>query len=305
MIYVLGSINLDMIATGERLPVPGETLIAHDFVTAPGGKGANQALAVARAGSSVKIFGAVGSDDFVNEALSALKEARVGLEGVASAPGSTGIAIILVDDKGENVIVIVPGANGHVNVKIADTMIEQMSGHDILVLPQEIPAEAIRAALQSAKAKGITSILNIAPTIPETKELALLADIIIANETEYAFLTGGTSDLAQMDVQAAKWAKDNQKTLIITLGGEGVVAFTPDNKFTVEALPIVPIDTVGAGDTFCGFLGAGLDQGLDLEAALKRAAIAGSLACLKPGAQPAIPMLNAVLDAQAAQDSAT
>ncbi len=298
MIYVLGSINLDMIASGQRLPVPGETLIANNFVTAPGGKGANQALAVARAGSSIKMFGAVGSDDFVNEALSALKEANVDLENVVCVPGSTGIAIILVDSKGENVIVIVPGANGHVDAKMADTMIEQMSSRDILVLPQEIPGDAIRAALKGAKTKGITSILNIAPTIPETKELALLADIIIANETEYAFLTGGTSDLAQMDVQAAKWAKDNQKTLIITLGGDGVVAFTPENKFTVEALPIIPVDTVGAGDTFCGYLGAGLEQGLTLEVALKRAAIAGSLACLKHGAQPAIPMLKAVIDAQ-------
>lgn len=298
MIYVLGSINLDMIATGNRLPVPGETLIANDFVTAPGGKGANQALAVARAGSEIKMFGAVGSDDFVKQALSALKETGVDLEGVSSISGATGIAIILVDSKGENVIVIVPGANGHVDAKMTDAMIEQMSEGDFLVMPQEIPGNAIRAALKGARAKGIISILNIAPTIPETKELALLADIIIANETEYAFLTGGTSDLAQMDSQAADWARDNQKTLIITLGGDGVVAFTPDKKITVEALSIMPVDTVGAGDTFCGYLGAGLEQGLGLEAALKRAAIAGSLACLRPGAQPAIPKLKDVLAAQ-------
>ena len=299
MIYVLGSINLDMIASGPRLPVPGETLIADNFATAPGGKGANQALASARAGVGTKLFGAVGSNSFAHEALQELKGGGVNLDNVKTVPGATGIAIILVEGSGENVIVIVPGANGSVDTELARQMNGQMGGTDILLMAQEVPAPAIKAALQGAKAKGITSILNIAPIIGETVELALLADIIVANETEYSFLTG-VDDLSQLNSTGAEWARQHNKTLIVTLGGDGAVAFTPTKRISVKALPIDPVDSVGAGDTFCGYLAAGLENGNSLEEALERAAVAGSLACLKPGAQPAIPVLA---DVQAARNT--
>ena len=144
-----------------------------------------------------------------------------------------------------------------------------------------------------AKAQGITSILNTAPFLETTAALAPKADILIANETEFALLTG--RGVTELDAAMADWAAKHRQTVIVTLGGDGARAVTADGKaIAVPALPVKPVDTVGAGDTFCGYLAAGLDAGLDLEAAMKRAAVAASLACLKPGAQPAIPMADEV-----------
>lgn len=290
MIYVLGSINLDMIATGQRLPLPGETLNADHFSTAAGGKGANQALAAARAGANVKMFGAVGQDDFVSKALAELKDANVDLTNVAHVEGSTGIAIILVDAHGENVIVIVGGANSKVDDKVAKEMVAEMTSEDLLLMVQEVPDATLKTALLAAKTKGIKTMLNIAPVTSRTPELAQLADIIVANETEFSLLIGSPIEQDSIKSCAAEWAKDNQKTIILTLGGDGAIGATPSEAIEVSALPIAPVDTVGAGDTFCGYLGAALNKGHALHEALETAAIAGSLACLKPGAQPAIPL---------------
>ena len=289
MISVLGSINLDMIATGSRLPAPGETVSAAHFKTAAGGKGANQALAAARAGGDVNMVGAVGSDDFVTKALAELKGARVDLSRVVTVPGPTGLAIILVDRLGENVIVIVAGANGLVSAEMAQKTVAGMAENDILIMVQEIAAATLKAGLMAANEKGVTTLLNIAPITPETPELALMADIIVANETEFSHLSGGAMDKDSILGRAQIWAKQFNKTLVVTLGGDGAIAATPTQVISVDALDITPVDSVGAGDSFCGYLGAGLDQGLSLKEALHRAAIAGSLACLKPGAQPAIP----------------
>ncbi|MCF6328142.1 MAG: ribokinase [Devosiaceae bacterium] len=297
MIFVLGSINLDMIATGQRLPKPGETVSATQFTSSAGGKGANQALAAARAGASVKMIGAVGSDNFVKKALKDLRAANIDLTCVRAVPGPTGIAIILVDERGENVIVIVAGANGEVSEKDALTAVKKMSKDDILVMVQEVPAKTLRAALLAAKTKGIMTLLNIAPVSPQTRDLAVLADVVIANETEFYALSDHDPDKLDMEQVAAGWARENNKILIITLGKKGAIGFTPTTQFKVNALDIVPIDTVGAGDTFCGYLAAGLAQGYSLEKALQSATIAGSLACLSPGAQPAIPFANDVLGA--------
>ncbi len=299
MIYVLGSINLDMIATGQRLPLPGETLNADHFSTAAGGKGANQALAAARAGANVKMFGAVGQDDFVSEALAELRAANVDLANVAHVAGSTGIAIILVDAQGENVIVIVGGANSKVDDELAQKLVTEMSSDDLLLMVQEVPDASLKTALLAAKAKGIKTMLNIAPVTDRTQELAQLADIVVANETEFSLLLGTPIEQREIKARAANWAKENQKTLVLTLGGAGAIGATASEMFDVAALPITPIDTVGAGDTFCGYLGAALNQGQALQDALETAAIAGSLACLKPGAQPAIPHAKEVAAAKA------
>jgi ribokinase len=147
-------------------------------------------------------------------------------------------------------------------------------------------------ALALAQQQGVTSILNTAPFLPTTGAVAGTASIVVANETEFALLSGTHRD--DLDTAMADWAKSRRQAMIVTLGGDGAQAATRDRLLRVPALPIVPIDTVGAGDTFVGYLAAGLDAGLDLEAAMRRAAIAASLACLKPGAQPAIPMASEV-----------
>jgi ribokinase len=295
MITVLGSINMDLIATVSRLPKPGETVTGSNFVTAPGGKGANQALAARRAGAEVAMAGACGEDEFAVPALTYLRYDGVSLDRVRSASTATGVALIFVGGDGENVIAIVPGANATVTADDAKAAVAAMSRNDILMLQMEIPPAAIEAGLQAAKEKGVTTVVNIAPITPDARRLAQLATIVIANETEFELFAGrnGLSDEAR-EAEMLRINKEHRQTIIVTLGADGVVAAREGKIVRAKGLEIEPVDTVGAGDTFCGYLAAGLDHGLKFETALRRAAVAGSLACMKPGAQPSIPIVGDV-----------
>ena len=295
MITVLGSINMDLIATTDRLPQPGETVEGSGFSTAAGGKGANQALAACRAGSQVRMAGAVGQDGFAAPALALLEEASVDLSSVARTTEPTGTALILVGGTGENMIAVVAGANGTVSTAQAEAAVEAMQAGDVLMLQLEIPAATVEAALKAAKAKGITTVINTAPLTADAARLARLAGIVVANETEFELLAGGKIADAEARRQVLeKLHGETGQTLVVTLGGDGVVAIRDSRFYAAQGLKIEPVDTVGAGDTFCGYLAASLEQGLDFEKALRRAAVAGSLACLAPGAQPAIPLAEAV-----------
>ena len=295
MITVFGSINMDLIATTARLPKPGETVTGTGFSTAAGGKGANQALAARRAGASVRMAGAVGSDSFADGALALLKQAGTDLSLTKTVSEPTGTAHILVGGDGENVIVVVASANGTVSVEDAQSSVETMSAGDTLMLQLEIPAASVERALIAAKNKDITSIINIAPLTADAARLGRMADIVVANETEFELLAGreGLSAAEREDAMQAL-SRETGQTVIVTLGAEGVVAVRSGQVHRAKGLKIEPVDTVGAGDTFCGYLAASLDAGLDFDAALRRAAVAGSLACLKPGAQPAIPLATEV-----------
>ncbi len=287
MITVFGSTNLDQIGTVSRLPRPGETVAGGSFSMAPGGKGANQALAARRAGAQVLHVSAVGDDAFADMALALLKDGGADLSQMRTAETATGIAMIFVDSQGENVIAILPGANGTVSAEDAARGLSGLTDADTLLVQQEVPQEATRKALEIAREKGARSILNTAPFLPDTARLAPLADIVVANETEFSLLTGQPID--QLDAAMQDWVNRTGRTIVVTLGAEGARARRPDGPIAVAAHKVKPVDTVGAGDTFCGYLAAGLDQGYSLEVALRRAAVAGSLACLKAGAQPAIP----------------
>ena len=298
MITVVGSINLDLIATVERLPAPGETVRSGSYSTAPGGKGANQALAAARAGGKVRMIGAVGKDGFAADALVCLKDGKVQLAGVREAAAATGVALIFVDAKGENVIVVAPGAND--TVLPGDLAKARFAKGEVVLLQHEIPLATIAAALAAAAESGAVSVLNTAPFRTEAAELLAKADYVVSNETEFDLYTevlklSGRDRPARMHA----FVERTGRTIIVTLGADGVIAASPEGDLTVPALKITPVDTVGAGDTFCGYFGAGLDAGLPLEQALRRAAAAGSLACLKPGAQPAIPHAKDVDEALA------
>ncbi|WP_269930732.1 ribokinase [Aminobacter sp. HY435] len=289
MITVVGSINLDLIATVGRLPGPGETVPGGDFKSAPGGKGANQALAAARAGAKVRMVGAVGKDAFAGEALAYLKDAGVDLSGVAEMHAATGIALILVGSDGENMIAVVPGANG--TVVPGDLAKARFAKGDVVLLQHEIPLPTVDAALAAARKAGATTLLNTAPFRAEAASLVGKADYVVANETEFDLYAGALElPAGERSERMLEFARRTGATVIVTLGGEGVIAAKGVDLVQVAALKIKPVDTVGAGDTFCGYLAAGLSAGLDLEQALARAAAAGSLACLKPGAQPAIPL---------------
>lgn len=292
MIVVFGSTNLDQVGTVSRLPAPGETVAGGTFSMAPGGKGANQALAARRAGAEVRHVSAVGDDAFADMALDLLEKGGVDLSQVRKAPAATGIAMIFVDGAGENVIAVLPGANGTVSAADAERNLAGLSGNDTILVQQEIPQAATRRALEIAREKGARSVINTAPFLPDTPELAPLADIVVANETEFALLSGRSID--ELDAAMDEWVQQTGRTIVVTLGPDGARAASPEGKFAVPAYKITPVDTVGAGDTFCGYLAASLDAGLSLEKAMRRAAVAGSLACLNPGAQPAIPLARDV-----------
>jgi len=289
LITVIGSINLDLIATVDRLPEPGETVPGSRFATAAGGKGANQALAAARAGAGVRMIGAVGEDAFAGEALSLLEMGGVDLSGIARAGEPTGTALILVGDDGENMIAVVPGANGTVGVAAVDALRFAKGEH--LLLQHEIPLATVERALDAARQARAVSILNTAPFRIEAAPLLPKADVVIANETEFDLYAGALAlEGTDREARMRDFCMRTGRTVIVTLGGDGVVAATPRGMVRVEALRVTPVDTVGAGDTFCGYLAAGLAEGRPLAEAMRRAAAAGSLACLKPGAQPSIPL---------------
>jgi ribokinase len=291
MITVLGSINIDLVATAERLPRSGETVAGSALATVAGGKGANQALAVCRAGHPVRMVGAVGEDAFAGLALALLREAGADLGFVRQVGEPTGTALILVGGDGENMITVIPGANGFVGEADIEASLSGMGAGDILMLQFEIPAPVVEQALKAARAGGVLTILNIAPLVPETVGIAALADIVVANETEFERLAGASLPSAEAREDALRRLHaETGQTIVVTLGGDGAMAMEDGVFHQVRSLPITPVDTVGAGDTFCGYLAAGIARGDGLHRAMRDAATAGSLACLSRGAQSAMPL---------------
>lgn len=295
-ILVIGSINLDLIARVPRLPQPGETLTGLAFDMAPGGKGANQALAARRAGAGVAMYGAVGGDTNAAAAQALLYAANVDLSQVIDVADTapTGVALILVDAvSGENEIVVVPGANNCIDA--AGVSAIAMAHTPIVMLQLEVPVAVVDAALDRAAQAGAKTLLNIAPYHDAAPALARKAHITIANETEFDLLADAMELSGETRHQrAADFTQRTGNVMIVTLGGEGAFAATPDEMLAANAPAIVPVDTVGAGDTFCGYLGTALSEGMGLREALVLACKAGAVACLAHGAQPAIPTRSAV-----------
>ncbi|MER8837450.1 ribokinase [Mesorhizobium sp. M0913] len=293
MIVVIGSINLDLIASVDRLPGPGEPVGGSGLAPAPGGKGATPAGAAPRAGAKVRMVGAVGKDSFASDALALLRDGKIDLSGVGETFASTGTALIMVGADGENVIAVVPGAND--SVVPGDLSKAFVKNGDVVLLQLEIPLQTVEAALDAASTAAAITVLNTAPFHGDAAGFLGKADYLVANETEFdlygeALSLNGRDRPARMRDYAARTGR----TIVVTLGSDGVLAATPDDLLMVPALKITPLDTVGAGDTFCGYFAAGLAAGLPLDQALARAAAAGSLACLKAGAQPAIPLARDV-----------
>lgn len=288
MIVVYGSINIDVIGHAPSLMRPGETVLGTTLEIAPGGKGANQALAAARAGGEVRMVGCVGDDDFAARALALLREADMDLGFVRRMDRHTGTALIVVDDTGENMITVLPGANARLSAAVLEGA--GLDAGDWLLLQLETPLEGILAAARYARRRGAKTLLNLAPFMTFPAELLEEIDLLVVNETE---LAGVLEMLGAPQCEiggAVRWlAEKLDNTVVATLGGDGVVAFADGQETTVPAIAITALDTVGAGDTFVGYLAASLAQGTGLDAALRRAAVAAGLACLKPGAQPSIP----------------
>jgi ribokinase len=298
MIVVFGSINLDFLYRVDRLPGPGETVLAASAATAAGGKGANQALAARRAGADVLLAGSVGRDANADPALALLDAGGVDLARVARLEAPTGTGFVTVDAAGRNQIVVASGANA---VASADLLADYAwSRRDILLLQCEMqPAETLSAARQ-ARAGGARIVLNAAPARPIDAGLLGLLDVLVVNEHEAATLAAALQ-WPSTDASAfvAHAAQSLGLACIATLGEAGAVAAFEDRRIALPALPVRVVDTVGAGDAFVGALAAGLAAGDSLEAAMRMGVVAGSLACTRAGAQPSLP-LRTEIDAAAA-----
>ena len=286
---VLGSANLDFVVTQPRLAKPGETIFGHDFVTVPGGKGLNQAVAAARAGGDVTFLGAVGADDAGRVLRECLAGEGIDLAGLLEVSGLTGTAHIAVVDDGENSIVVVPGANAAVT-ELDDTTRSHIAGAAALVLQLERPLELVAEALAFARASGVRTVLTPAPARPLTAELLALVDILVPNAGEACELAGVGDELA-----AARALSLQAATVIMTRGEHGsVIARAGEIVAEVPARKVTPVDTTAAGDTFVGALVARLVAGDELEGAVGTATVAASIAVTRPGATSSIPTWDEV-----------
>jgi ribokinase len=299
MIVVFGSINVDVIMRVQSRPRIGETVAAEECLLRPGGKGANQAVAAARAGAKVAMFGAVGSDPFGREMRDGLTRNGVDAKAVAGVEPLTGCATITVDRAGENTICVAAGANG---LARADTVPDEALTPDTIVLCQmEVPEEQNWALLRRAKKRGARTVLNLAParivSAAAIEALRDSVDFLIVNETEAelalaACRPGAPVDSAEENGRAL--ARELGATVILTLGAEGARAIEKTRVQRAQPLSVEVVDTTGAGDTFTGVFAAALARGASIDVALREGAAAGSLACEGIGAQESMPTLERV-----------
>jgi ribokinase len=286
---VLGSLNMDISVTVPRLPAPGATVLGSAAVFTPGGKGANQAVAAARLGADVRMVGCVGDDDFGRQLRAALDTEGVDAGAVRVADGvATGLAMISVDQAGENLITVAPGANREVGA--ADAAKAVTSSPDVLVISAEVPVAAIRAAL--AQAGRTLCVLNLAPAPPEAATIvADGVDWLVVNESEAASVLGrDVNGLTDASPAAAELVAAGARHTVITAGAHGAVLAGPGGgPVTIEAFGVQAVDTVGAGDCFVGALAVALAAGLPAAEAVRAAAAAGAAAATRPGAQAGLP----------------
>jgi ribokinase len=291
-VTVLGSLNMDISVTVPWLPGPGATVLGSAARFTPGGKGANQAVAAARLGAEVRMVGCVGDDDFGRRLLAALREETVDASTVRHITGvPTGLAMIAVDEAGENLIIVAPGANHEAGPpEVAAATRQAGQSRDILVISAEIPLPAIRAALAHP---GIC-LLNLAPAPPEAKALVAAIghhlDWLVVNESEAAAVLGHpVSGLAAAKNAAAELIASGPRNAVVTAGAHGAALAGPDGRHVIEGFAVEAVDTVGAGDTFVGALATAIAAGVPAPQAIRAAAAAGAAAVTKPGAQTAMP----------------
>jgi ribokinase len=271
-VVVVGSANLDLVATTTRIPGPGETVLGDGFTEHAGGKGLNQAVAAARSGARVAFVGCVGDDDAGRRMAGVLAADGIDAEGVGISRSPTGRALIVVDGNGENSIVVVPGANHDVTVP------ESMPEAAVVLCQLEVPLDQVVQAMTSGRRGGATAILNPAPAAALPPDLLAACDIVVPNEHEVQLL-GGVDTLLAAGCGA----------VVVTRGGAGVDVHTADGVEHCPAFAVEVVDTTGAGDAFCGALSARLAAGDELREAVRWAAAAGALATTVVGAVPAQP----------------
>ena len=278
-VLVAGSANIDFVVRAAHIPAPGETVLGGDLRVVPGGKGANQAVACARAGGApTAMLVALGDDPFAPIAEASLREAGVVLH-IVRSERATGAALITVSDDAENAITVAPGAN----MVLAPADLPDLTGVEWLAMQLETPLATVHAYARAARAAGVGVMLNAAPAQALSADLLQSVDLLVANEAELTAIVGGEGSIAD------QLARAGVATAVVTLGARGCCAWDGGSFIVQPAFSVSPVDTTAAGDTFCGVLAAELAGGNGLATAIRAAAAAGALATIQPGAQSSIP----------------
>jgi len=294
-IIVAGSVNMDLVVRANRMPKEGESLIGSDFTTVPGGKGANQAVAAARLGSATHFVGRVGSDVFGTSLRENLASCGVNTDHLIEDDGPSGVAMIIVNEAGQNSIVVALGANGEVRPEDLSQAAELFGNADFLLAQLEIPLETVEAALDMARAAGVRSVLDAGPPSKLPLDLLRKADIVSPNETETAALTGvEVVDLSTAREAANKLLDGGVETVVLKLGEQGSFVATRDLEEHVPAFRVDVVDTTAAGDAFTAALAVAMADGDDLVGAVRFANAAGAVAVTRFGAQPSMPTRDEV-----------
>lgn len=295
-ILVFGSLNMDLVVKAERVPEGGQTLPGEEFITIPGGKGANQAVAVSKLGGRAAMVGRVGQDGFGDEMVTNLSRNGVDVSHVRrEADVTSGIAMIIVEASGENRILIVPGANGRVGIEDVDSASGLLSQASLLVMQFEVDLKAVKHAASLARKIGIPVLVNTAPPAIPPEGLLEMVDYLVLNEHEAAFITGQpVSDPRTAEAAAKMLLARGPRVVMVTLGAQGVVYAAEGITKHVPAFKIKAVDTTAAGDAFIGGFAAALGWESSLEEKVRFASAAGALAATRLGAQSSIPSLEEV-----------
>jgi ribokinase len=284
-VCVVGSLNLDLVARVRRLPTPGETVMGSDFAEHAGGKGANQAVAAARAGARTAMIGAVGDDAAGSTLLDVVASSGVDIAGISRWAGPTGRAMIGVDDEGENSIVVIPGANGALTTHDIHAAGQCLRSARVVLMQLEVPIEVVEAVCNEVPPETIV-ILNPAPAAPVPAPVLKRLDVVIPNEHELVVL-GGEHALFASGVTR----------ILVTEGARGARLVTAHGTVErIEPWPVIPVDTTAAGDAFCGVFAAWLARGASWSEAAHAAAAAGALTTTRPGAIPSLPSVGELSD---------
>lgn len=291
VVLVVGSINMDLVVRADRLPAPGETVMGEDLCQFAGGKGANQAVAAARMGATVRMIGSVGEDSFGVTLVESLKADGIETRYIScSGARASGVALITVDSRGQNSIVVSPGANALVFAKYVEACESAFDGAGVLLLQLETPIEGCIAAAKIAKKRNIRVVLNPAPARTLPAELLNLVDDIIPNQSELAQLTG----TSEIEAGIREMQKLVNGRVIVTLGGDGAVLAEGSDRKRFSPHRVNVVDTTAAGDSFVGAFAAALSEGKNAVAACEYGMAAGALCVTVKGAQASLPKLSAV-----------
>lgn len=296
MVFVLGSINLDIVGFCPRQPRPGETILGTGLERFPGGKGANQAVAAALAGCATRMVGAVGDDGAGKELLAFLASKNVDVSLVRSLAGvPTGTALILVSTDGQNSIVVIPGANGQVDVAALEGEVPLFAG-DVCLAQLEVPLDEVSRLFRTARLREATTILNPSPFQPIPAVLLADTDVLIVNETEYSGVTGLplAASVEELERQVRQHSLLARRADVVTLGPAGALVKTRDECLRLAGVVVEAVDTTGAGDCFAGYFAALIGEGLTLGEAARVANAAAALSVTRNGAGSSIPTRGAV-----------